>query len=172
MTVQVSVVQGDITTIRADALITCIDSAGSWYGGVNAAIQQLAGGHLHHQAYAELPLKDGEIIVGHGNNPELAFRNVVFIVDELATPLSELVLAALKKANSQHFAHVTLPLLRTGSTNGLRENSVGEAIAQLVAGVKALRDLESSYLGEVVAVVYNNYVWAQYLERALEILES
>jgi len=41
------VVQGDITKITADAIVTPINSEGCWEGGIDFAIQRAAGDFYH-----------------------------------------------------------------------------------------------------------------------------
>ena len=56
----VNVVDGDITQIKADALITAINSGGMWFGGLDGAIQRSSGSMFHGQAQAAMPLTDGQ----------------------------------------------------------------------------------------------------------------
>jgi O-acetyl-ADP-ribose deacetylase (regulator of RNase III) len=55
---KVSVIEGDITRINADAIVTAINSAGMWFGGIDDAIQRAAGDFYHNQAEAKMPLKN------------------------------------------------------------------------------------------------------------------
>ena len=53
-----NLMKGDITrTATVDAIVTLINSGGMWFGGVDGAIQRVAGGQYHAQA--------GAVQVGH-----------------------------------------------------------------------------------------------------------
>jgi len=42
------VIDGDVTSVKADAVVTLINSGGAWFGGVDGAIMRVAG--MHYQA--------------------------------------------------------------------------------------------------------------------------
>jgi len=53
---------GDVASVRADALITAISSSGMWFGGIDRAIQRVAGSMFHTQALRGMPLFDGDVV--------------------------------------------------------------------------------------------------------------
>ena len=85
--------QGDITRAPADAIITAVNSGGMWFGGIDGAIQNVAGNHYHTQASEEMPLNNLQTIITKGDrrNHHGEFDNVIFVVDDLQSPLDEVV---------------------------------------------------------------------------------
>jgi len=78
-----SVVQGDISRIESDALITAINSGGMWFGGIDGVIQRSANNMFHSQATSQMPLEDCQSVVAMQNSTHNgAFKNVVFVVDD------------------------------------------------------------------------------------------
>jgi len=156
--VSVSVVAGDITRMKVDALITAINSGGLWFGCIDGAIQRAAGNMFHQQAANVMPLRDGQIVVArshHGHNA--AFGNVIFVVDDLKRPLHEVVLGGLQAASDAGFKSVSLPTIRMGVMLGVVEKSVAEAITEMSAGVRQfLGRNPNTSLGNIVFVVYND----------------
>lgn len=153
--VQVNVSSGDIARVEADALVTAINSGGMWFGGIDGVIQRCAGGQFHQQASAAAPLEDGKTVVARGKPHKGAFRNVVFVVDDLQRPLREVVLAGLRAADEAGFKTVTLPTIRMGVMLGAVEKTVQKAVEEMVAAVTAFKDNASS-VESVTFVVYND----------------
>lgn len=165
---EVRVLEGDIASIEADALITAINSGGMWFGGIDRVIADVAGDMFHSQAAQRfIDLVDGATIVASATCPHSGrFDNVVFVVDDLQRPLHDIVMAGLRAADKAGFKSVTLPTIRMGVMLGAVENSTEEAVREMALGVKAsvrsLKNLES-----VTFVVYANPVTADLLRTAL-----
>jgi len=125
----IRVMSGDIARVPADALITAINSGGVWFGGIDAVIQRNAGSHFHEQALKAMPLRHGQTVIASGSDEQRdAFKNVVFVVDDLKGPLSDTIYAGLKAASDAGFTSVTLPTIRMGLALGRVEKSVDEAV--------------------------------------------
>jgi len=153
--IEVAVVDGDIATIEADALITAINSSGAWFGGIDGVIMRCAGLVFHEQA-SKAKLVDGRAIVVRSDTPHKGkFGDVVFVVDDLRLPLSDIVAAGLKAADKAGFKSVTLPAIRMGVAIGEVEKSAKEVVEEIVIGVnnviEGFRNLES-----VTFVVFND----------------
>lgn len=138
---KVQVIQGDIASVEADALITAINSGGMWFGGIDGVIQRNAGKLFHQQAFQALPLNHGDTIVATSNGSKInaKFKNVVFVIDDLQGPLREIVANGLKSASKAGFRHVTLPTIRMGVMLGQVEKNVQEAVKEMVEGVNCFR---------------------------------
>lgn len=153
---KVNVVDGDITQIKADALITAINSSGMWFGGLDSALQRSSGSQFHAQAQATMPLSDGQIIYApaqvehHG-----AFSAVLFIVDDLAQPLYELVTLALESAVKHELLTVTIPTIRTGVMAGVYEPR-NKALEDLGGAINDFTRKHENALDEITIVVYGN----------------
>jgi len=153
---EVIVQEGDITKVSADALITAINSGGMWFGGIDGAIQRCAGPMFHNQA-ASASLSDGVTVFAQATQQHSgAFRAVLFVVDDLRRPLSQIVEIALKAADSAGVASVTLPAMRTGVMAGEYERTAQEAVAQIGIGVRNFVAEEPRSVRKITFVVYND----------------
>jgi O-acetyl-ADP-ribose deacetylase (regulator of RNase III) len=134
MTAEIDVQEGDITRAKADAMITAINPTGAWRGGVDEAIQRQAGDWFHSQARDALPLRDTQTVLARsrGTTP---YKNVLFVIDELCTPLNKIVEAGLEEAERLQLAHVTLPVIRSGQARGLVEESIYDVLSEIGLGV-------------------------------------
>ena len=132
---RVRVLSGDIRTEPSDALITAVNSEKMWFGGIDGAIRSVAGDLFHSQA-AQHELSDLITVVASGGNGSRgAFKNVVFVVDDLRSPLRKVVKAGLEAANNAGFTAVTIPGIRLGVMLGVVEKSIEEAFAEIEAGL-------------------------------------
>jgi O-acetyl-ADP-ribose deacetylase (regulator of RNase III) len=155
----VDLVNGDIAHVPADALITAINSGGAWFGGIDGVIQRVAGNLFHSQAKAAMPLTDGQIIVAMGNGQKNngAFRNVVFVVDDLKRPLHQIIFNGLVAASEAGFRSVTLPAVRLGVMRGVVEKSNREALAEIAKGIQLFLDEHpGTPLEQITFVVYSD----------------
>lgn len=154
----VSVVSGDIARVKADALITAINSGGMWFGGIDGVINRVAGNLFHRQAAKAMPLTDGQTVVaksnGHAHNG--AFTNVVFVVDDLKRSIVEIVYAGLEAADKAGFASVTLPTIRMGVMLGVVEKSAEEAVVGMGVAVRNFLKKNPTSVKTITFVVYND----------------
>lgn len=157
---QVQVLSGDVTKIKSDALITAINSGGAWFGGIDGVIQRVAGDLFHKQAKQAMPLTDGQAVVAlRGNSAHRGdFTNIVFVVDDLERPLSQIIYAGLKAAMDAGFSTVTLPTIRMGVMFGAVEKTQGETVEEMFLAVKRFQQNYSiSASVKVISfVVYND----------------
>lgn len=73
------VIEGDVSKVQADALITAINSGGMWFGGIDGVINRSAGNLFHSQAAKAMPLHHGQVIDAKGGiTNQAAFTNVVY----------------------------------------------------------------------------------------------
>ncbi|MBS3093117.1 hypothetical protein J4456_00880 [Candidatus Pacearchaeota archaeon] len=162
--------EGDITKIPADALITAINSGGMWYGGIDGAIQRVAGDLYHKQAKAAMPLRNLQTVVARGGarpDRKIGFRDVVFVVDDLESPLNEVIYTGLEAASE--YKSVTIPTIRLGVMQGIIEKTPQEAIARMADGVNDFLDkyAEITKLENIKFVVYNNPILAETMSSVL-----
>ncbi len=162
---KLQVIQGDISRVSTDALITAINSGGMWFGGIDGVINRAAGNFFHQQAGDAMPLSHGQVVVARGNDSNQgAFKNVVFVVDDLRGPLSQIVYAGLKGASEAGFSSATLPTIRMGVMLGAVEKSPQEAILQMAAGVKKFMTERPNGLNDITFVIYNDAATQRLLE--------
>jgi len=162
------VISGDISRVEADALITAINSSGMWFGGIDGVIQRSAGSRFHLQAAAAMPLEHGQTVLAHGNDSQLPFKNVIFVIDDLRGPLNEIIYNGLKAASEAHYASVTIPTIRMGVMLGVVEKNVNEALSQMAMAIKRFtNDHPQTSISTATFVVYNDENLRAALERTL-----
>jgi O-acetyl-ADP-ribose deacetylase (regulator of RNase III) len=167
---KVSVVSGDITRVKTDALITAINSGGMWFGGIDGVISRAAGNLFHSQAMKAMPLVDGQTIIARSNNHahDGAFTDVVFVVDDLRRSLAEVVYDGLKAASGAGFKSVSLPTIRMGVMLGVVEKSIEEAVVEMSVGVRSfLKKNLDTPIESIIFVVYNDKKTQSLLQKAL-----
>ena len=167
---RVYVTEGDITQIPADALMTAINSGGMWFGGIDGAIQRVAGDMYHNQASQAAPLKDLQTVVARGTGSHRGkFRDVVFVVDDLESPLNDIVYAGLETASNEGYQHILVPTIRMGVMAGAREKTPQEAVKKMAQGVNDFLDKYSkkTKLENIQFVVYNNPALAMDMSKVL-----
>ena len=132
------VVQGDITQIPTEAIMAAINSEGMWFGGVDGAIQRVAGNHYHSQASKAMPLRDLQVIVAKGNASKHRgkFNDVVFVVDDLESSLDKVVYTGLETAHKEGYGQLLIPTIRMGVMAGAVEKTPEETIARLGQGIE------------------------------------
>lgn len=165
---KVNVVDRDITRVKADALITVINSGGLWLGGIDGAIQRVSGDMFHNQASAKMPLCDGQVLFAPATRFHSGrFDSVIFVIDDLKQPVSNLLIAALDEAEARSLTTVSLPTLRTGVMAGVHETR-REALVGLTQAIKdfVIANPQSS-VKEINVVVYSNYRDVTFLKTAL-----
>ncbi len=161
------VVSGDITKQPVGAIITAINSSGMWFGGIDNAIQRASGSIFHSQA-ASMVLVDGMVVATSGGPAgDGKFSNVVFIVDDLRQPLSDLVFEGLAKADQVGMKTVALPTIRTGIQAGVVEPTVEAALQAMVEGIRRFTTEGAESITEITIVVYNDRASEETLKRML-----
>lgn len=120
---KIDVLQGDITQFKTDALLTAINSEGMWFGGVDGAIMRIAGDHYHQQARSKMPLKNLQIIIAQGSHEDHRgnFNDVIFVVDDLTSPVKEVVFSALYATIGSDYETISMPSIRMGVIRGVVE---------------------------------------------------
>jgi len=157
-TPQVQVNSGDIARFPADALITAINSGGMWAGGIDGVIVRNAGDSFHKQAAAAMPLSHGQVVIAKGNGGNrAAFKDVVFVVDDLQGRLSDIVYNGLVGASKAGYTAVALPTIRMGVMLGVVEKSTEEAVNEMVDAVRRFNaDNPQTSIETITFVVYND----------------
>lgn len=151
-----NILAGDIASIPADAMITAINSSGMWFGGIDGVIQKHAGNQFHSQAMRRGKLTHLDTVVARKAQPHSAkFENVVFVVDDLATPLEDIVFAGLLAAAQAGFTSVSLPAIRTGVMLGVVEKTAQDAVNALMRGIVSFFDDDpDTTINDVRFVIY------------------
>jgi O-acetyl-ADP-ribose deacetylase (regulator of RNase III) len=170
---KVHVVLGDITQIKADGIIVPINPWGDWRFGVNGAIQRVAKDQYHAQARRVLEkrgLKHLDTVLAQKTAPhDGAFRDVMFVVDGLGGPVSDVVYAGLKAAHDAQWTSVSMPLIRTGEFLGQVEKTVTEVADGIEVGTRRFLKQHGAD-ADINLVIYND-PYAQELLKDLEQIE-
>lgn len=152
----ITIVDGDITAVAADSLITALNSIGRWRGGIDNAIRRVASTQYHAQAAQALRNDPNiEVIIATPASAHRgAFRDVVFVIDDLfGISLREVIIRGLRGAEEAGHKTVTMPAIRLGATlpfGGSVEEKVRETVAAL------LEHASGSRLKSVTLVIYDD----------------
>jgi len=164
--------QGDITQIPADVIITAINSGGMWFGGIDGAIQRVAENHYHNQAKEAMPLSDLQTITAKGDreNHNGRFDNVIFVVDDLQSPLDNVIYTGLERASLETYQKILIPTIRMGVMLGAVEKTQKEAIDRMSNGVREFINKYSSKtnIKDLRFVVYDDFNTATQLGNSLK----
>lgn len=116
--IKVKVIDGDITNVLTEAIISPINSGGLWYGGIDRAIFSVAGNQYHDQVREKIlttELNDLDIIIAKKTSDNRGlFKDVVFVIDDLKSSLDEVILKGLRSADNEGYRNISLPAIRTG----------------------------------------------------------
>jgi len=157
---EIYVSQGDLTKVPTDAIVTAINSGGLWFGGIDGAIQRVAGNHYHTQAQKAMPLSDLQTVVAKGSRTDHngEFDNVVFVVDDLQSPLNNVMYKGLEAASNEGYQNIVLPTIRMGVMLGIVEKTPQEAIQRMSNGVNEFMNKYGSNtkIRNLGFVVYND----------------
>jgi len=155
-------ISDDITKVHADVLITAVNSAGMWFGGIDGAIQNVAGNYFHKQ----IPLgniQDLGVVVAEGDhfNHNGKFKHVIFVVDDLKSKLRDVIAIGLEFADINEFTSVSIPAIRTGVMLGIVEKDLTEVVDEWIAGIKIYANDNKEEnrvpnVQEISLVTYNN----------------
>lgn len=155
--ITINLVEGDIAQVKADALVTAINSGGAWFGGIDGVIQRAAGPMFHAQAHAALPLSHTQTVVARKRAPHRGqFGDVVFVIDDLEGPLSAVIIAALTAADEVGYKSISLPAIRTGVMLGAVEKDAATAAREIATGIESFAVGHTNTLQEMTIVVYNS----------------
>lgn len=172
--IRIARISGDITMVNADAIITAINSGRLWFGGIDGAIQRVAGNFYHAQVAKE-ELSDGKVVVAKGdhNNHKGKFDNVVFVVDDLRSELRGVIARGLEEADVAGFKNVSIPAIRTGVMLGVVEKSLEQAVNEWIMGIKRYvgrNNVKGRIPGiqAIAFVTYNNPELEEILHKALK----
>jgi len=164
--VEIRVVEGDIASVEADAIITAINSDKIWFGLIDEVIYRHDGVQFHRQVAERRHLVDGQAIVAKRREDSSSrYKHVVFVVDDLMRPLNHIVYCGLSAANGEGFKRVSVPMIRMGRMQGKEEDRF-EVISELGKAIKLFRaDTYSCKIETVTVVVYEDPSTAVFLRK-------
>lgn len=177
---KVSIVEGDITQVKADALITAISSEGEWRhtlfdvksdfpDGIDGAIMRCADNQFHLQAHVELEAHEDPVIITAVKQQDHngLFGDVMFMVDNFTFELGALLSLALSQAVKKGYKTVTVPALRFDALNG--DNVTYEKTLEQIASAIHWHNDREPYpsMESVTFVIENNPHLAKRFRAAL-----
>lgn len=166
----INVIDGDIADVKAQALITAINSSGLWFGGIDGVIMKAAGGMFHGQAQAAMPLHDGDIVYARKTQPHRgSFDDVLFVVDELQVKAYSIVSNALRSAAQRRIKSVSIAPIRTGVMAGVFEPR-DVALKQFALAIRDFIDDDASSIDEITTVIYHNREDYEFLLREFNLV--
>jgi len=163
---EIDIIDGDITSIPADALLTAINSGRMWFGGIDGVISRAAGNQYHVQASAALDSNpDTSVIIAtKSTSHHGSFENVVFTIDDLDRPLREVILDGLQGAEQHGCRTITMPAIRLGVMRDIG-GSVEEKVRETIGALK--EHAETSRLQLVSVVIFNDQQLSNMFRQAL-----
>jgi O-acetyl-ADP-ribose deacetylase (regulator of RNase III) len=107
---RVLIVNADVTTVIADALIATINPSGWWISGLHEKIRQSSGNLFHAVAEAAMPLQEGQIIYAEALIPHGGmFDSVIFVVDNNNISIYDAITSALETTLEKNISTVSVP---------------------------------------------------------------
>ena len=176
---KICLVQGDITEMETDAIVNAANSSLMGGGGVDGAIHRRGGPKILEECKrirsAEWPdgLPTGKVVITSGEN--LKARYVIHTVGPVWREgiqdepelLAEAYRNSLKLAVSQGLRSIAFPSISTGAYGYPIEK------ASLIAMITVKQFLEETdKLDKVAFVLYSEYDFNIYVERAREVFET
>ena len=154
---EINIEMWDIAKIKADALITPINSWWMWFWAIDWVIQRNAWWQFHNQAANKLPLNHWDTVVAKKKQDHMGmFGDVVFVIDDLEWPLSDIVSQWLQAADKAWYQSVSLPAMRMWVMMWAVEKTVEETINQIRIGVENFVKNWATNIKKITFVVYND----------------
>jgi|GEM_PF-2172986 len=152
---KLSVIAGDIAKFPADALVTTFSKQATKKTEVDLAIDRQAGSDFRYKIPTERSLLDGSatLVAGKSFYNPTAFKNIIYVVDNLQVPLADIVSAGLRQAAVVGLVDVSLPVLRLGPMLGKVEKTPRDVIREMINGVLRLSPI---WLKQVTFYVDND----------------
>jgi len=155
---KITLVDGDITLVSANALITAVRSLRHSNDPVDEAIKQVAGSVYHDAAIAGNNLKQCRLVIAKSGVQARndRFNIVIFLLDDLKQPLSEMVKHALDCAATGGFRTVSLPIIRSDLPRKAPERTITEVIDGLALGIAKFREEYDGGLDAITVVTHGH----------------
>jgi O-acetyl-ADP-ribose deacetylase (regulator of RNase III) len=137
---ELSLLQGDITSVAADAVVNPANSRGEMGGGVAGILRRLGGAVIEQEAMAKAPIPIGSAVATTAGG--LPFRSVIHAptmelpaMRTTAAKVSEAVHAALECADAAGLGSLAFP----GMGTGVGRVSHADAARAMVGAARAFR---------------------------------
>ncbi|MGB4362715.1 MAG: macro domain-containing protein [Methanothermobacter tenebrarum] len=148
--------KGDITNIKADAIVNPANSYGLMGGGVALSIKEKGGADIEREATSKAPILVGEAIATTAG--ELKAKYVIHAptMEEPAQPsniraIKKATLAALKKASELGISSIAFPGMGTG-VGGVPKDKAAQAM------MEAIKEF-SGEIEKILLIAYNQEMY-------------
>jgi hypothetical protein len=146
---------------------------GIGFGAIDGAIREVAGDQYHRilrdQAQAHhnrLPDCTTVFVPGNKANHDGGFDNVIFVIDELHAPLSQVMVAVLTEAHQHQVPNLFLPVMRAGFNKGYGPEKTADEIAhKMWEGMRTFVQSNPDFVTPLTIVVYQNPALIEVLTR-------
>ena len=102
-----------------------------------------------------MPLRNLQTVVAKGSKGfHHNFNDVVFVIDDLISPLDDVIYTGLSAANQEGYHKLLLPTIRMGVMAGVVEKTPKEALTHLANGIQRFATDNSDKLNlEILTIV-------------------
>lgn len=144
-------------TIKVDALVGAINTAGNWLPPVKE-VTDVQGDYFqsklsiyHNPLVRTNSVRDGmvEVMFGNPRLPKVEFTDMLFVVDNLRLPMSKLIENILDKAKILGHKTLAIPIFR-----GVMSDKIREMVTEIKKGFRF--SVKAKYEMEVWLMVYYN----------------
>lgn len=153
---KISIIQGDITKIKSDGLVTLVNSGGYWFGGIDGALMRDGNSPAYNELSTAISngLQEGETYAAYTKEGS-SYKYILFTIDNLNKRLNQLVANALQKAHTLGFNKVTFPALRCGVMLGAVEKSRDEVVYEISLGISSFKAANpDTNIEDITFVIY------------------
>jgi hypothetical protein len=156
--VSVKVLSGNITQVKADALITTIRPDGSLIDLIDDELKENTE-HVFHDMVAGMSLRNLEAVtISAPRRHHGEFEHVIFVPHTPQVELHKVVMAGLCEAEVRRINSVVLPVIRNGLE--VRPNDARDTVLAIATFVES----RPSFVG-IISIVTNSPRAQQYLKR-------
>lgn len=170
----IAIVEGDITKIDADAIMTTVKSdPEEWFGGIDNAIKGVGGDLFYNYLREELPLREHQVVFVRGSrhaHPGRLFDSVIFIVDDGVLDNAVVMEKALDRANINGLSRVLAPLFGISFIKTADEKRLIDIAEMTFTGLFTHFAKKPSTVKEVTFVFNNAKAQMTTFKRILETL--
>lgn len=153
----ITLLTGDVTKVKADAIVTTVNSSGLWFGALDEAIRRTAGLSVHSELAKKLHVCNAGMSVKCPAYADTTYSNVVFVIDDLNKDLWVPLYTALDISEFHRYETVAIPTVRRGVMKGIKEKTTDEYVKQFIKGIyEFIKDNPESAIKHIVIVVYDD----------------
>ena len=164
--IKITIMIGDITKIKVDAIVNPANSQGMMGGGVAKAIREAGGRAIESDAMTNAPIPVGLAVATTGGklNARFVIHSPTMEKPTMKTNVEKVrkaVRAALKKADGLELTKISMPGMGTG-VGGLDYAAAAAAMIQEIIDFQQ----ENRFIEEIFLVAYGDKLYSAFLKAA------